>query len=63
MIIWLKLSSTPPVIINIGREVEKYLQPSYIITNKVHLLFAALPHNNSSYIYDGFMILPAVDEV
>lgn len=61
-IIWLKLSSTPPVIINAGREAEKYLQPSYIIANKVHLLFTVPSYNNSSYIYDGFRILPVVDE-
>lgn len=62
IIIWLKLSSTPPVIINAGREAEKYLQPSYIIANKVHLFFTVPSYNNSSYIYDGFRILPVVDE-
>lgn len=46
---------------NAGREAEKYLQPSYIIANKVHLLFTVPSYNNSSYIYDGFRILPVVD--
>lgn len=62
IIIWLKLSSTPPVIINTEREVEKYLQPRYIIANKVHLLFNVLSYNNSSYIYHGLRIFPVVDE-